>query len=552
MAAQCNLDSSQPKHLHGASSDPVLDPTYSDDSIISNPALDKLNAGNIVAQLPEELVVEILLLLVQSCFVEGYRARRLYRWRKYTLLCRRWREIALDCPTLWRTIHVRSRTLFPAPVDPATIFPPTSSVMQLMRRSKIVPLHIMIHNTSMPQCLIPEAHRIYSLRLGVSGDMSITEFLRNCQDSWHPHNLDSIQVFNLDGPDNIEETILCHLRCSLPSLRNLHTSGYPCSGILPLLRPTLQSLRMTICRVDMNREFLHALGEMSSLDDLYLETIAPDEDDGSDDFPENAPQVNLRSLRTFQLAMHPQILDSFIRCLSIPSVTSMVLLLTPDIPRRSALGDDSDERDIVARNAVRSLFRMLQTAVIMKSCVLKTLRLQTDTVMMCRPGIPSIELSTEQDVPPFLCFGSTRGFTGGFLDAFCKGVPRATIRNVKELLLDEDQHDCHATLPSSLHGIEVLRYSTRSQFVWDLPRALWDDFDYLRELIIIDDNELKVLELIQLISMRRDFGNDRLKKFVLKTMVDPTDDDFRGCEMEVILLWDGDCDSKRSPVLRIQ
>ncbi|KAK7691016.1 hypothetical protein QCA50_006119 [Cerrena zonata] len=318
-----------------------------------------LNARRAISRLPAEI-----LLIAFSLIVKGWISKISYAdnvWfeidprdidvPKYTWIpwithiCSRWRDIALQSPTLWRYIIVNRYNY----------------LEMMLRRSQEVPISVysptQINDNDITlrrkigYLLTPHLHRIQSVEI-ISADPYY-----ELHEATLPGLLPSVQsitVWMLDAPRDDDD--MCHavlfngwLGENHNSLQHLSLSYPSLAGLQLAARPSLRSLNLNVLQESLDMPYLlRLLKETPVLESLALIDAIPylPEDDVTE-LMEPKEIVTLPSLRSLHIRSPVCIVTNFLRHISYPAITSMeVHLWTADaqeIPP-DALGRDLGER----------------------------------------------------------------------------------------------------------------------------------------------------------------------------------------------------------------
>ncbi|KAH8101891.1 hypothetical protein BXZ70DRAFT_84501 [Cristinia sonorae] len=239
--------------------------------------------------LPPELLMCTFLIIV--------RATKLHkRWKMSTRLasvCRYWRDVALQVPTLWNSVTIDNHT---SRRDPAMI-------QTLLARSKNTPLHLRIswidgcEVETDPMTIIPELHRVENFEVfiysGLETDPPPGSF-----------NMPMLQRLYASGHDDSTIPILSP-DFLLPHLKDMQVESIPFEEFVSFFRPTLVHLRIdsdAILDTIDTEGLLHALGDMPLLETLHITSLLQP-------LPDNQlPHVTLPFLKSSELS------DNLIAC----------------------------------------------------------------------------------------------------------------------------------------------------------------------------------------------------------------------------------------------
>ena len=216
---------------------------------------------------PQEVLVEIFKEVIQGdargqywCYTSRlWDSRRV--WATLTRIsgvCRRWRAIVVNAPTLWREINLDATVV------------PQSITDEMLRRTRNAPVHITFSGKSDVEALDTvrrELHRteclryLYSKRGDPGPGLDDAPVLRELV-------IDTLSyvVVNRDVP------MISPLR-SLPYLKYLRAKSMYLKRILPFFRSTITHLSLESClglTSDAVLDFLVALKEMSLLQELWV------------------------------------------------------------------------------------------------------------------------------------------------------------------------------------------------------------------------------------------------------------------------------------------
>ena len=272
-----------------------------------------------ITRLPDEI-----LLLIFACFNEAVQPGRPnahppivnqaggYSWTQLMLVCRRWRDVALATPTLWRTIHIGDRfskwtdlTLkrsYPATID---VFVPPGSISQ--EQLTILYQHL---------------HRLRSLS-SVNWSPSFLSIFQSGTQTLETLAIsglseDSLQQDEAEAPDL---TITCRRFPRLIALSITHVVA-PTD---PLIFSQLRQLMLDRCPCTLSFErFIQVLADSPCLESLDLRHFLDQlHDDAVNGGLRRSPRI-LPSLHVLNLANHPPSSSSrFLSYVSLPPHTSV-------------------------------------------------------------------------------------------------------------------------------------------------------------------------------------------------------------------------------------
>ena len=236
-------------------------------------------------------------------------------WVNISYVCRYWRSVALDCPTLW-TYHFVASLRW---------------TEELLARSKQAPLRI----------------RIVSKRR--SWRWGLIEKLID--------HAERIQEFDIEFPKRCNNQILSQLSSPAPRLQNLKISAHNTSSSRPLVlfdgdTPALRTLELSGCPVlwssfkpnalttlclyrvpektqQNTEEFLATLSHMQDLEHLYLDNALA----RAPGFPSSAAgemKISLPYLSRLLIAAPLSTVIALLSCINNPSKTQLRLCCFPE------------------------------------------------------------------------------------------------------------------------------------------------------------------------------------------------------------------------------
>lgn len=212
-----------------------------------------------ISQLPAEILVKIFLAHIAQN--SDHRPWQGVHWFNFSHVCRHWRDISLDCPSLWTTIRLVGRTAW---------------IFERLSRTKTAPLILRawlgenIHATTIPlitNLLAREMWRIQELQIplkssttvGAAGLLTKLKIYDTSHDRLAWKSFSKI-IYSNDAP-------------LLESLDIDGNSFY----WQPMCHPNLKKL--SICCHSINSftvvDVMSALGGISSLEELHLEGCLP-------------------------------------------------------------------------------------------------------------------------------------------------------------------------------------------------------------------------------------------------------------------------------------
>lgn len=264
-----------------------IDEFYAEVSLLRS----QLNATLAISALPDEVLAEILLQCVQkardvyTAGASGDNERGPYSWIGITHVCRRWRQVALDYPSLWNWI---------VPINPVStnIFIQRSAQLPLVvpeRRISVVryspprptlfnpfPMgrHPSQHSSYLHenaelslQILYRQFHRIASITLAIN-DMTPQSPVAAAP---------MLHSLTIGGPKphsgGPTESMLNFLKgLDMPVLTAFHSAGH-IATLQPCLRPSLQNLTIGCNPLvgESKTQLLEALRELPSLRHLRID-----------------------------------------------------------------------------------------------------------------------------------------------------------------------------------------------------------------------------------------------------------------------------------------
>ncbi|KAF8638729.1 hypothetical protein AX16_010452 [Volvariella volvacea WC 439] len=223
-----------------------------------------------INRLPRELLREIMHYAKDSVMTEDSPS---YEWMNVAQVCQHWREVALDCSTLWATICI----------------PPAMKWMdELCLRSRSVPLSFDISShvfvgyterlerylfpskcTKIADLLLRQLHRIRDLRLNVdAGDEELVVPL-----TAPAPILERLQINGYSRALHLPNDLFS---ATVPNLQQLDLELCSFSWSTPLLAETLQYLRIVSpkTRIPMD-QIMHILTSLPRLHHLELDSALP-------------------------------------------------------------------------------------------------------------------------------------------------------------------------------------------------------------------------------------------------------------------------------------
>ncbi|KAF7796365.1 hypothetical protein EIP86_007542 [Pleurotus ostreatoroseus] len=271
------------------------------------------NALTPTCRLPPEVLSMIFVSVTDAeplAEPQDFTAPRIKNWYPILHVCKRWRAVALECPTLWNRIDVTSPLW----------------AQEMLRLSKKAPLILKAEGYSMHsrmtetcKSVMAESERLstlhlsgfreclFALCLGLKQAPNLRSLvLRHC------HWLADVNALEL--PESFLEN-------GAPRLERLELQKCAMSWDAPLFTSSPNVTRLMVQGVDKARptyaQLLRTLSNMSSLEHLHLDNVLPTPDPGLVD----VSPIHL-ALRTLYLSGTTSELASFFRYFSIPPTVS--------------------------------------------------------------------------------------------------------------------------------------------------------------------------------------------------------------------------------------
>ena len=276
-----------------------------------------------VFRLAPELLANIFILGVQDYYHENddHLTFRVPSWVNVSYVCHHWRNVALNCPTLW-TYHF-------------TVSLPWTE--ELLVRSRQASLKIRIHFDSRKTCswwsslvekLLSHTERIQELRLRVPTSVLPSVFFLHAP---------RLQILDIEGDDHEDlhsEWTPTIDEGHIPRLCTLKLNKFP------LLWQSLNLSRITtffLCRLPVHYQhdildFLATLSRMQALEVLHLDHALASARDLLSSGALDAYSINLPYLTRLLIAAPVSTVVAFLSCVDIPSKTEVRLEIGEDGP----------------------------------------------------------------------------------------------------------------------------------------------------------------------------------------------------------------------------
>ncbi|KAF8555580.1 hypothetical protein OG21DRAFT_1507596 [Imleria badia] len=267
----------------------------------------QINSFSFIFRLPTEILATIFILCARDYHTKDYILSQ-PTWLNLSYVCRHWREVALNCPTLWAYVSTM----------------PHRWTEEFLDRSKKALLKIRVK--------LPYANHVSRWLNSVEKVM---------------HHVERIQELSLDLPDTHSDKLLLKLSSRAPRLQNLKISlrNYPSESSVLLFEgdtPALRALELSSCPVQLcsskmsglttlslcrmpfplrhnMEELLAALSCMQDLAQLYLDHALTNAAGFVSSAVSNTLQkINLPHLSRLLIAAPLSTVVAFLSCVNFP------------------------------------------------------------------------------------------------------------------------------------------------------------------------------------------------------------------------------------------
>ncbi|GJE93795.1 F-box protein [Phanerochaete sordida] len=291
----------------------------------SSPPSSPAEGSPSIFKLPEELLVQIFLCYADDCDD----ASTYLRWTRVLFVCKQWRGIGLNCPSLWRTVYYHRRE---------------DCTREVLRRSQDMTLDICIpsfdpQTNDAAKILLEQAVRAKTLDLDVP--LSTIDSLEEVtsQLTGVPHLKRMALLFRND--DGLVSGL---------SVTPLFPYGFPCLTSLDLTvennirkLPLLPNLRRLIieghpfkdgegygtwgiCLVNL-LDVLKNAPYLDTLEIFHLQPLVAVESS------QNIPEVKLSALRRLALLGYARTMSQFLKHLRVPTTAQLIMQFEIEIPQ---------------------------------------------------------------------------------------------------------------------------------------------------------------------------------------------------------------------------
>lgn len=307
----------------------------------------RINTLPPISKLPEDILIMVFKVhLLASFYTSQHKAyAAMLCWLRVTHVCHVWREIAINCPTLWTYIVL--------PEDRKDV----EYLRTVLSRSAKSPLHFRafgrvsdprmvlfeIALTQLPRMVSVEFEpSFYSENLVTPAREAffVTRLLNHDAPLLSSFRVNFKHLYHQDGPDTYDPRFLLDALC-LPSLTELHLWGQPYRFVRRFFQPTLTSLSIGWAddqQAPPSTELLNALSQMPLLEILRVSAYNAFEQP-------NLPHavhpslVELPRLRSLTLSTGYWGCQSFFQSLSLPNTVAFEIF----IPKSDGPQITSDE-----------------------------------------------------------------------------------------------------------------------------------------------------------------------------------------------------------------